>query len=206
MGARSLATVIRNTTGGNVSLVYFGGEYGPAGGAEFLVRALRQVGLRHVAFMGGDGIYDPAFIKSATPAIVNNTTYATNVGFPPSSSLPTVPSATKTFVKEFQRQFPHTPLAGYDYEAFDAANVIIRAAVLAVKQRLVHLGATSAAAIKANRQAIAQKVAATNDYVGSTGQFTFDKNGDTSARVLSVFKVVNGQWKFEGFAPGFGPK
>jgi branched-chain amino acid transport system substrate-binding protein len=196
MGARSLATVIKNRTGGNVDLVYFGGEYGPSGGADFLVSALRHVGLMRTTFMGGDGVYAPDFIKAATPAIANGS-YATSVGYPPTYN--------KAFVKAFTKQFPGVAIQGYNTASFDAANVIIQATVNAIKARTFHLGATGSAAITRNREAVARAVAAIHNMAGATGILGFDKNGDTSVRaIISVYKVVNGAWNFIQYAPGFG--
>jgi branched-chain amino acid transport system substrate-binding protein len=197
MGARSLATVIKNTTGGSVDVVYFGGEYGPSGGAEFLVGALRRVGLMRTTFMGGDGIYASDFIKGATPAVANGS-YATSVGYPPTYN--------KAFVKAFNKQFPGVAIQGYNTAAFDAANVIIQATVNAIKAGKFHLGVMRGSGLKANREAVARAVAAIHNYPGATGPLGFDKNGDTSVRaIISVYKVVNGAWKFIQYAPGFGP-
>jgi branched-chain amino acid transport system substrate-binding protein len=205
MGARALATVIKNTTGGNVDLVYFGGEYGTSGGAEFLAKALRQVGLAHTAIMGGDGIYDPAFIQSASPSVVNGLAYATSVGSPTFGNV-SVPAAAKNFAAAFKKQFPGGHLAAYDYESYDAANVIIQAVVAAVHQGKFHLGMSSTSGVKANREAVARALAATHNFQGATGVINFDKNGDTSSKVISVYKVINGQWQFVQYAPGYGPQ
>jgi branched-chain amino acid transport system substrate-binding protein len=148
-------------------------------------------------FMGGDGIYASDFIKAATPAIANGS-YATSVGYPPTYN--------KAFVKAFAKHFPGVDIQAYNTAAFDAANAIIQATVNAIRAGKFHLGAKSSAAIKANREAIARAVAAIHKYPGATGPLGFDKNGDTSVRaIISVYKVVNGAWKFIQYAPGFGP-
>ncbi len=58
--AQSLATTIASK---KPDLVFFGGEYGPKGGAEILADDLRKAGLKNVVFMGGDGIYATDFIR-----------------------------------------------------------------------------------------------------------------------------------------------
>ena len=197
MGARALATVIKNTTGGNVDLVYFGGEYGSSGGAEFLVSALRRVGLMHSTFMGGDVIFAPDFVKSATPAIANGSV-ATSVGYPPYYK--------PAFVLAFTKQFPGVGIQAYNTASFDAANVIIHATVNAIKAGTFHLGMTSSSGLQSNRAAVAKAVAAIHNMLGSTGVLGFDKNGDTAVRaIISVYQVINGAWQFVQFAPGFGP-
>jgi branched-chain amino acid transport system substrate-binding protein len=197
MGARALAQVIKNNTGGNVDLVYFGGEYGTSGGAEFLASALRKLGMMHTTFMGGDGIYAPDFVKSATPAVANGA-YATSVGYPPTFN--------KAFVKAFNKQFPGVQIQGYNTASFDAANAILQSTANAIKNGTFKLGMTSSSGVKANRQAVDKAIAALHNYQGATGLLSFDKNGDTSVRaIISVYKVVNGQWQFIQYAPGFGP-
>lgn len=197
MGARALAQVIKNNTGGNVDLVYFGGEYGTSGGAEFLASALRKLGMMHTTFMGGDGIYAPDFVKSATPAVANGA-YATSVGYPPTYD--------KAFVKAFNKQFPGVAIQGYNTASFDAANAILQGTANAIKNGTFKLGMMSGSGLKANRQAVDKAIAAIHNYPGATGPLGFDKNGDTSARaIISVYKVVNGAWQFAQYAPGFGP-
>ncbi len=200
MGARSLATVIRNVAGGNVDLVYFGGEFGATGGAEFLAAALHRVGLMHTVLMGPVGIFDPSFIKAATPAIANGT-IASTVGYPPNAKV-SVPPVANTFANAFKRQYPGVGLADYDNEAFDAANVIIQATVQAIKAGQLHPGAVD----RAGREAVARNIAAIH-LTGATGPVSFDRNGDTSIHaVISVFKVVNGVWTFQQYAPGYAPQ
>lgn len=205
MGASALAQVIKNTSGGNVDLVYFGGEFGPQGGAEFLLSALRHAGLRRTLFLGPVGIFDPTFIKSATPAIANGA-YATSVGYPPNVKAPVSAIATR-YADAFHAQYPGVSISDYNTEAYDAANIIIAATARAIKSGQMHPGATSQAAIKANREAVAGLVGTTRDFSGVTGTISFDKNGDTTVHpVISVYRVVNGAWSFIGYAPGYAPR
>lgn len=202
MGARSVATVIKNNTGGNVDLVFFGGEYGPSGGAEFLVSALRKAGLTKPIFMGPDGVYANDFITGATPAIANGT-YVSNVGYPADAKNVKVPAPAIAFAAAFKKQYPGVSIAGYNTESFDAANIIIQAVANAMKDGSLKAGNS----IMQNRIAVAKAVAAIKEFNGTTGKVTFDKNGDTSIHaVISIYKVVNGAWKFIQYAPGFEPR
>jgi len=201
MGARSLATVIKNVTGGNVDLVYFGA----GGGAEFLAGALHRAGMMHTVFMGGDGIYDPGFIKAATPAVADGD-FATSVGYPsiPASNTSiSLPMAARDFATGFQKQFPGVDIAGYNFAAYDGANVEIQAIVNAVKNGTLKLSASGSGS-KANRMAVATAVIALRGFSGATGNISFDKNGDTTARIISVYKAVGPNFNFVGYAPGFG--
>jgi branched-chain amino acid transport system substrate-binding protein len=202
MGARALATVIKNTTGGNLDMVFFAGEFGPSGGAEFMLSALRHVGMMHTVFMGPDGMFSPAFITGATPAIAEGA-YASNVGYPTNAKNVKVPAPAVAFSTAFKKQYPGVDIAGYDTPAYDAANIIIQAVANGIKNGSFKLGGS----IQANRSAVAKAVAAISDFSGATGQVSFDKNGDTSIHaVISMYKVVNGAFQFVGYLPGYAPR
>lgn len=186
--AQSLATAIART---HPDLVYFGGEYGAKGGAEFLAGDLKKVGLSKTLFMGGDGIYAGDFIKG--PAEYG--ALATSVGGDPSKD----PNATAFLKAEKPYLKKGATVAAYDTYAYDAAGVLIRGFAKAVKDGKIKVGAHMT---KANRLIVARAVAATKDYHGATGNFSFDKNGDTTNHVIGVYKVSNkGAWGFIAIAP-----
>jgi ABC-type branched-subunit amino acid transport system substrate-binding protein len=58
---------------------------------------------------------------------------------------------------------------------------------------------------RAKRLTIARYVAATKDYHGATGGMSFDANGDTSNRLIGVYKVFGtgkkAHWDFLALAP-----
>jgi ABC-type branched-subunit amino acid transport system substrate-binding protein len=152
--------------------------------------------------MGPDGMFDPAFITGATPAVAEGA-YASNVGYPANAKNVKIPAPAVTFAAAFKQQYPSVEIAGYDTESFDAANIIIQAVANAIKGGSFKLGGS----MQANRIAVAKAVAAISDYSGSTGQVTFDKNGDTSIHaVISMYKVVNGAWTFVNYLPGYAPR
>jgi len=99
-------------------------------------------------------------------------------------------------------QFPGSSIEGYDIYAYDAANVIIRAFGKAVKSGQIKVGQPMT---QARRQIIARAVAATSDYRGATGQVSFDKNGDSSNRDISIYRAsgtgASAKWTFVSLAP-----
>ena len=98
--------------------------------------------------------------------------------------------------------FPGTKVASYDIEAYDAANVIIAAYAKAVKGGMIKAGQPMTAAL---RGTIAKLVGQTKNFSGASGVFSFDANGDTTNRVLSVYKVTgtgkSATWTYAGLAP-----
>ena len=191
--AQSLATSIAAK---RPDLVYFGGEYGAKGGAEILADDLKKAGLSKTVFMGGDGIYANDFIKGSSAGGAYGA-LATSVGGDPRKD----PNA-QAFLKAEAKMFPGTSVAAYDTYAYDAANIILNAFARAVHAGKIKVGAKMT---KDKRLIIARYVAATKDYHGAAGGMSFDANGDTSNRLIGVYKVFgtgkNAHWGFLTLAP-----
>lgn len=191
--AQSLATSIATK---KPDLVYFGGEYGAKGGAEFLADDLKKAGLSRTVFMGGDGIYASDFIAGSSAGGAYGA-LATSVGGDPRKD----PNAT-AFLKAESKMFPGTAVAAYDTYAYDAANILLKGFAKAVKAGKIKVGDKMT---KANRLIIAKYVAATKDYHGATGEMSFNANGDSSNHLIGVYKVMGtgkkAAWAFLTLAP-----
>jgi branched-chain amino acid transport system substrate-binding protein len=153
--------------------VFYGGEYDKAGP---LSQQMKAAGL-NVPLMGGDGIYDPRYI--ALGGATSNGDLATSVGAP-TDSLP----AGKTFLADYAKAGYKDPAAAYGAYSFDAANAIINALKVSLK------GATDVASV---RQATIDALGKVS-FDGVTGKVSFDKFGDATSRVLTVYKVTAGKW------------
>ncbi|MFT4108338.1 branched-chain amino acid ABC transporter substrate-binding protein [Propionicimonas sp.] len=154
--------------------IYYGGEYPQAGP---LSKQAKAAGL-DVPVMGGDGIYDPNFIKLGG----RDNDLATSVGAPVDSL-----DSAKAFVAAYQAAGFSDPYAAYGAYAFDAANAIINA----LKTSLA-----SASDAKSARQATITAMSSVS-FDGATGKVAFDEFGDSVSRVLTVYKVTDGEWKAE---------
>jgi branched-chain amino acid transport system substrate-binding protein len=154
-------------------LVYFGGEYPQAGP---LSQQMKAAGLK-VPLMGGDGIYDPKYIALAGATSTND--LASNVGAP-TESLP----AGKKFLADYAAAGYKEPAAAYGAYSFDAANAIINALKVSLK------GAKDVASV---RQATIDALGKVS-FTGISGKVAFDKFGDSTTRVLTVYKVTGGKW------------
>ena len=92
------------------------------------------------------------------------------------------------FVKRYIAKFGKEP-EGYAVYGYEAARVLLDAIDRADSK---------------DRAAILAAVAATKDFTGPLGTWSFDLNGDTTNRTMSVNTVKNGKFEFvkaSGMAP-----
>jgi branched-chain amino acid transport system substrate-binding protein len=171
--------VISKIKPANPKAVYYGGEYPQAGPFS---QQMKAAGL-NVPLMGGDGIYSDQFIKLA--GATSEGDLATSVGAP----TDTLDSA-KAFVVAYKAAGYSEPYEAYGAYAFDAANAIINALKESLK---------SAASADAARQATVQAMSNVS-FDGVTGKVAFDQYGDTTSKVLTVYKVQGGKWAAENTA------
>ncbi|MBC7557963.1 MAG: branched-chain amino acid ABC transporter substrate-binding protein [Dermatophilaceae bacterium] len=153
--------------------IYYGGEYPQSGP---LSQQMKAAGL-NVPLMGGDGIYDPKFIVLG--GATANGDLATSVGAP-TDSLP----AGKKFLADYAAAGYKEPAAAYGAYSYDAANAIINALKVSLKD-----AKDVASARQATIDALGQV-----SFEGITGKVAFDKFGDSTSRVLTVYKVTSLKW------------
>jgi branched-chain amino acid transport system substrate-binding protein len=153
--------------------IYYGGEYPNAGP---LSQQMKAAGL-NVPLMGGDGIFDPKYLALAGATATGD--LATNVGAPTDQS-----DAGKKFLADYAAAGYKDPAAAYGGYSFDAANSIINALKVSLKD---------AKDVASVRQATIDALGKVS-FEGVTGKVAFDQYGDSTSRVLTVYKVVNGAW------------
>ncbi|GAA1874296.1 branched-chain amino acid ABC transporter substrate-binding protein [Lapillicoccus jejuensis] len=166
-------TVVSQAAATSPKAVYYGGEYPQAGP---LSQQMKAAGL-NVPLMGGDGIYDPQYIKLA--GAKSDGDLATSVGAPTEST-----DAGKKFLASYQAAGYAEPAAAYGGYSYDAANAIIAA----LKTSL-----SGASDVKSARQATVDAVGKVS-FDGVTGKVAFDEYGDTTSKILTVYKVTSGAW------------
>jgi branched-chain amino acid transport system substrate-binding protein len=159
----------------NADLIYYGGEY-PA--ASLLTSQADQQGIK-TPLMGGDGIFSGTYVEVAKEA--GNGDYATSVGAP-TEQLPTA----KAFVDAYKAAGYPDPYEAYGAYAFDAANVLIEA--------LAKVLEGNDEIDEPVREDLRDAVQGTG-FDGVTGKVSFDEYGDTTTRILTVYKVDGGAWK-----------
>lgn len=153
--------------------VYYGGEYPQAGP---LSQQMKAAGL-NVPLMGGDGIFDAKFIQLG--GATSNGDFATSVGAPTEEL-----AAGKKFLTDYEAAGYKDPSAAYGAYSYDAANAIINALKVSLKD---------AKDVASVRQATIDALGKVS-FDGVTGKVAFDEFGDTTTRVLTVYKVDAGKW------------
>jgi branched-chain amino acid transport system substrate-binding protein len=155
--------------------VYFGGQY-PEGG--LLSDQVKKAGAK-IPTMGGDGIYDPQFIKASGEA--NDGDLATSIGYPV-EKLPTA----KKFIADYQAAGYKDPYAAYGGYSYDAAWSIIQAVKAVV--------AANNGKLPDDARAKVTEAMSKVSFEGVTGKVSFDQYGDTTNKQLTVYQVKNGAW------------
>ncbi len=154
-------------------LVYYGGEYPQAGP---LSKQLAAGGL-NVPLMGGDGLFDPAFIELGGRDLDT----ATSVGAPAEDL-----DSAAAFISAYEAASYPEPYSAYGAQAYDAANAIIGSLKAALE--------TDPAAEGADLRAAVLAAMADVSFDGATGKVEFDANGDTTNTLLTVYQVTDGAW------------
>ncbi len=170
--------------------IYFGGVTA-TGGARILLAAA-QVGLGDVPFVGPDGINDgsgatkDSFLNLGAEKAKNS--YSTLAG------AGTFDGKTK-FDADYKAEYG-IDATGYAGQGFGCAQVVLDA--------INRAGATNPADMTALREAVrAAGTSTTNTYKTILGDITFDANGDTSQKIVSIYSydaagaAGKGDWKFE---------
>ena len=174
----------------NPESIYFGGVTA-TGGARILLAA-SQVGLGDIPYVGPDGINDGngetqnSFLNLAAAAAKN--TYSTLAG-------PGDFEGKAKFDADYKAEYGKDP-TGYAGQGFACAQVVLDALKRAI--------ATNPASDAALREAV--RAAGTDTsitYTLDVGKVSFDKDGDTSQLIVSIYSVDpagangKGDWKYE---------
>ena len=167
---KSLVTKIKQK---NPQLVYFGGT--TQSNAGQLAKDIVSGGL-DVKIMSPDGTFENAYIESAGKATLEDRALITFGGVPASE----LKGKGAEFYASYKKRFNAEPeaYAAYGYECAKVSLDAVRRAG------------------KKDREAILQAVAATKDFEGALGTWSFDKNGDTTLTTMSGNTVHDGAFKF----------
>lgn len=171
---RALATKIKAL---NPDVVFFGGMTQSNGGQ--LAKDLRSAGVT-AKYLVPDGCFETAFIEAAGKEVVEGNTFITFGGVPAKM----LTGKGKTFYENYKAKFKSEP-EGYSAYGYDSALVILHAI-----RKLVDAGT------EITRENVLKEVAATKNFEGALGTWSFDENGDTTLTTMSGNTVKNGQFEF----------
>jgi branched-chain amino acid transport system substrate-binding protein len=97
------------------------------------------------------------------------------------------PEARKV-VAAYRKAFPDVPIVDYTFAAYDCARILIDAI-----QRVV----TANHGAFPTRAQVLAAVANTSQFLGLTGTYSFDSNGDAVSPMMSIYRVESGQWVYK---------
>lgn len=158
-------------------IIYFGGIYTSAG---FFIKQLRESG-NTAALFGGDAFYEPQLIELAGKKNAEGT-LCTLIGLP-ADRLP----SGKAFVDAYKSKYPDETMSSYDAYGHDATVAIAMAAFEAAAK----VGANKLTS-PIGRDAMITAVHGLS-FTGATGTVSFDANGDTTNKAITVYRVENGE-------------
>lgn len=156
-----------------VDAVFFGGTTQSNGGQ--VAKDLRSVGFGGMLVVP-DGCCEEAFIKAAGASNLEGNTFVTFGGLPPSELV----GRGAQFREGYRKMYGTDPEA-YAVYGYEAARVLLDAIKRAPTK---------------DRAAILKAVGETRDFDGALGRWSFDANGDTTNRVMSINAVKDGKFVF----------
>jgi branched-chain amino acid transport system substrate-binding protein len=171
---RSLVTKIRQT---GAQLVYFAGT--AQSNAGQVAKDLAAGGLAKLPLLMPDGCFESALLESGGGKALDGRAFLTFGGLPPEQ----LTGAGAEFVKAYEARFQGKPQA-YAVYGYECARVVLDA----IRRANAKGGAT--------RASVLAEVAATKDFQGVLGTWSFDDQGDTTLRLMSGNTVKDGQFVF----------
>ena len=154
-------------------LVYFGGTTETGAGQQ--AKDMAAGGLT-AKLMGPDAFFNSALMTSAGNTALEDRVLITFGGFPPDQQT----GKGKAFVEAYRAAHKTDP-EGYAIYAYEAAKATLAAIIKAGKK---------------DRAAVLAALAATKDFDGALGTWSFDANGDTTLALMSGNTVKAGAFSF----------
>jgi branched-chain amino acid transport system substrate-binding protein len=151
-------------------VLFYGGT--SSTGIPVARKQMKAAGL-DIPLVGGDGIINDEFLKTAGADAEGS--YGTLAAV----NATTLPEA-KQFLADYKTAFS-TDVGSYSANGYEATTI----AIAAIK-----------AAGKKDREAVRAALAATKDFKGVIGTTSFDENGDTTNRWISIYQAKGGKWEF----------
>ena len=178
--------------------IYFGG-LNSTGGDLIRQQMLQVPGLQTTPLAGGDGIVTSDF-ASAVPNGKGGPTYGTVATI----DVAAVPTAS-AFIQQYNAAYGASNFGAYSAAAFDCANILIQAikTALANGAKTPQNSSDTAGAV-AFRTAVIKAIQ-NIQFSGVLGPQSFDANGDTTNRVITIYKVGPNPPNVPVSTPGWNP-
>ncbi len=174
--ASNYKSVVTKIKQAGADLVYFGGTTQTNAGQ--LAKDIVSVGLK-ARLIVPDGCFEQAFIEAAGAKALEGRAFITFGGKEPKA----LTGKGKDFYENYKKAYGGEP-EGYAVYGYESAKVVLTA-----MQNIAKAGG------KLTRESVLAEVAKTKNFSGALGTWSFDANGDTTNRTMSVNTVKDG--KFE---------
>lgn len=174
------------------AVVYFAG-LDSTGGINIAKQMSKTPGLTTTPIIGGDGLQTSSFAKALGANSLP--VYSTVAAVDPTQ----LPSAA-TFLKQFNDTYGQSAYGAYSAGGYDCAEILLNAIKAAIQGGAKPPTSSSDSdTAKTFRQAVIAAIMKT-DYNGVTGHQSFDANGDTTNKTITVYQLaeVSGAagWKY----------
>ena len=176
-GQQDFIALLTSAASTKPDLIFYAGVVS-TGGAQ-LRRQMLKLGIA-AQYMGGDGLKDPGYLAAGGAAA--NGTYASQ-GAPNLSKLP----EAKKFLAEYAARFPGQLLGTYSANAYAATEV----AVDAIRGLMERNGG-----VAPSREEVLRAIASSSTPGTPLGPISFNKVGDVTTPVVSMWVVRDGQFEF----------
>ena len=173
--------ILTKVRASGADLVYMAGVIET--GAQIIIRQMKEVGLvaaRGVRFMGPDGLFEEELLKGATCDAAMGTEMRITFAGLPFEKMRGV--GAKTYEK-YKKKYGKEPTS-YALYAAEAGRV----AIDAIKRAAAEIEKAKDPTEK--REALRKAIAATKNFDGINGKWSFDENGDVDYDTMSGFKAV----------------
>lgn len=172
--------VLTKIRASGADLVYLGGVIET--GAQVVIRQMKEVGLTapRARFMGPDGLLEEELLKGATCSAALATDMRLTFAGLPFEKMRGVGART---YETYKTKFGKEPTS-YALYAAEGGRLIIEAIKRAAPEM------ERAKDITAKREAVRKAIAATKNFEGINGKWSFDENGDVDYDTMSGFKAV----------------
>lgn len=166
-GTTDYSSIMTRIAAAGPDLVFYGGT--SSNNIPLARKQMQSSGL-NVPLMGGDGIVDEQYNKVAGDAAVGS--YGTIA----SVNVETLEEA-KQFIADYKGAGFKEPLGSYSGPGFETAAIAIDAMTRSKS---------------ADRAGVCEALRNTKDYKGVLGLTSFDENGDTTNKVISIYESKDG--------------
>ena len=175
-------TFLRAAKAQGAQAIFFGGT--DSNNACVVRNQMKGIFDPSTPFLGGDGIVTQKCLDDAAAQAsgMYGSVAAVDV-----SKVPSAQSIITAFKAKYTKA---TDYGAYSMPAYDCAKILIAAIDRAIKAN---------GGNKPTRDAVRAEVAKTKDFAGALGTYSFDSNGDTTAKFITMYaaKSVNGKFEWD---------